>query len=214
MIELTNKEIIQLDKITRLNLINSIPGFKSANLIGTKSKSGISNLAIFSSVIHLGSNPPLLAFVMRPTLVPRDTYQNIMETGEFTINHIHKQFIEKAHYTSAKFDDKVSEFKKTGLHEQYLNDFYAPFVKESKIKIAMRFVEEHQIEANNTIFVVGEIQSIFLPQEILSKNGDVHLSKVNDVCISGLNNYYEVKHIAAFNYTRAGNFPVNKLKSD
>jgi hypothetical protein len=59
------KDIASLDHLYRINLINSSSGFKSANLIATKSKEGISNVAVFSSVIHLGSNPPLLGFLTR-----------------------------------------------------------------------------------------------------------------------------------------------------
>jgi flavin reductase (DIM6/NTAB) family NADH-FMN oxidoreductase RutF len=193
MIEITKDAILNMDKVTRLNLVNSIPGYKSANLIGTKSKAGVSNLAVFSSVIHLGSNPPLLAFVMRPAVVPRDTYQNILEIGKFTINHIHEDFVAKAHYTSAKFENNISEFQRAKLTEEYLGDFYAPFVAESKIKITMNFVEEYQIKANNTLFIVAEILSVFLPEETLKNNGEVNLNEVKDVCISGLNNYYKVE---------------------
>jgi flavin reductase (DIM6/NTAB) family NADH-FMN oxidoreductase RutF len=212
MIEITHSDILNMDKITRLNLVNSIPGYKSANLIGTKSKAGVSNLAVFSSVIHLGSNPPLLAFVMRPSVVPRNTYQNIQDTGKFTINHIHEDFVDKAHYTSAKFDSDISEFQKAKLTEEYLGDFYAPFVGESKIKIAMNFVEEYQIKANDTLFVVAEVQSVFLPEKSLLRNGEVNLNEVNDVCISGLYNYHKVEHLAAFDYVRPDSFPKNKLK--
>ncbi len=212
MIEITNNDILNLDKISRLNFVNSIPGYKSANLVGTKSKEGVSNLAVFSSVIHLGSNPPLLALVIRPAVVPRNTYQNIKDTGKFTINHIHEDFVDKAHYTSAKFESNVSEFQKAELTEQYLGGFYAPFVGESKIKIAMNFVEEHQIRANNTLLIVAEIHSVFLPEKILNSNGEVNLNEVNDVCVSGLNNYHKVKRFAAFDYVRPDDFPVNKLK--
>ena len=63
-----NKDSIQqLEKVDRLNLINSITGISPANLIGTISNDSIENLAIFSSVVHIGSNPPLMGFVLRPT---------------------------------------------------------------------------------------------------------------------------------------------------
>ena len=41
------------DRIWRLNFINSVTGIKPANLIGSKSKNGKENLAIFSSVLGL-----------------------------------------------------------------------------------------------------------------------------------------------------------------
>ena len=56
------EQIENLDKIFRINLINSCSGYKSANLIGTISDKGVKNLAVFSSITHLGSNPPLLGF--------------------------------------------------------------------------------------------------------------------------------------------------------
>ena len=62
------EEIEDLEKIYRVNLINSCSGYKAANLIGTVSENN-NNLAIFSSLVHLGSNPPLLGFFLRPTAV-------------------------------------------------------------------------------------------------------------------------------------------------
>ena len=68
---LTKSDFYKMEIIFRINLINSSTGYKSANLIGTKSKSGIENLAVFSSVTHLGSNPAVLGYILRPTTVPR-----------------------------------------------------------------------------------------------------------------------------------------------
>jgi hypothetical protein len=59
------EQIENLDKIFRINLINSCSGYKSANLIGTISDKGVKNLAVFSSITHLGSNPPLLGFFFK-----------------------------------------------------------------------------------------------------------------------------------------------------
>ncbi|MCK7516855.1 MAG: flavin reductase family protein [Ignavibacteriales bacterium] len=78
---ITKENILQFEKLYRTNLFNSLSGFKSANLIGTISKEGKTNLAIFSSVIHVGANPPLMGLLMRPVSVERHTYHNIKETG-------------------------------------------------------------------------------------------------------------------------------------
>ena len=99
MIHYSRTDIDQMDKIFRLNLINSCTGFKSANLLGTKSLNGVSNVAVFSSITHLGSSPPLIGFILRPTTVPRDTYRNIKDTGVFTANHIYSDIIEAVSYT-------------------------------------------------------------------------------------------------------------------
>ena len=135
----SKQDILNISRIKRLNLVNSITGIKPGNLIGTISKDGHSNLAIFSSVIHLGSNPALIGFITRPDkLVKRDTLENILETNYYTINHIHQDFIEQSHKTSGKYKKDVSEFKMCDLTEDYLFDFPAPFLKESKIKMGLK----------------------------------------------------------------------------
>lgn len=74
---LSRAAIDEMDHLYKINLMNSISGYKSANLIATKSEGGMSNVAIFSSVVHYGSSPAILGFVLRPTTVARNTYDNI-----------------------------------------------------------------------------------------------------------------------------------------
>lgn len=185
-----NKEAINsLEHLYKINLINSCAGYKSANLIATKSTDAITNLAIFSSVIHLGSSPPLLGFILRPTTVPRNTYQNIMETGYFTINHIHENILKDAHHTSAKYDKSVSEFDVTDLETAYKDKFYAPFVKNSPIQLGMKYIEEYNIKANNTKLVIGEIQGLYIEDSLLENDGFINLSKGAIATINGLDGY-------------------------
>ncbi len=201
--EFTKDDIQNMSHVKRLNIINSITGIKPANLIGTVSNDGYPNVAIFSSIVHLGSKPALIGFVMRPTgEIKRNTYDNIMENGYYTINHIHEDFIEQAHLTSAKFPKDISEFEKCCLTEEYLEDFKAPFVKESHIKIGMKFLQSVPIEANGTILMIGEIHRIILPEESMTEEGYIDLDQVNDVGISGLNSYYSLKKLGSFPYSR------------
>ena len=190
MIHLRRQDFEELDHIFRINLINSCSGFKSANLIGTKSNSGIANVAVFSSVTHLGSNPPLLGVIFRPvTAVPRNTYENIKETGQFTINHIDVSIIEDAHHTSAKYNKEISEFDITSLEEEYKNGWHAPFVKNAPIQMALTYCEEYEIKANNTIQLIGEIKDLFVRPDLLEDDGFINLSKANIVAINGLDGY-------------------------
>ena len=182
-------EIHQLAHLYKINLINSCAGYKSANLIATKSAENSTNVAIFSSVIHLGSAPPLLGFILRPTTVPRNTYQNIVDTGFYTINHIHQEILEDAHHTSAKYKREISEFDVTNLKTDYKNNFNAPFVKDCPIQIGMKYVEEYDIKSNNTKLVVGEIQELYIEEKLLKEDGFVNLSEGNIATINGLNGY-------------------------
>ena len=199
----SKQDILNTSKINRLNLINSITGIKPANLIGTVSKDGHSNLAIFSSVIHLGSNPALIGFITRPNKkVRRDTLNNILETNYFTINHIHQDFIEQSHKTSGKFNKNESEFNMCNLTEDYLSDFPAPFLKESKIKMGLKLQNIIDIPDNETKLIIGLIEQIYIDDIALEENGDINLQVVNDVGIGGLNNYYKLEKVAHYPYFR------------
>ncbi|MBJ33896.1 MAG: flavin oxidoreductase [Flavobacteriaceae bacterium] len=203
MIHYTRTDINQMDKIFRLNLINSCTGFKSANLLGTKSLNGVSNVAVFSSITHLGSNPPLIGFILRPTTVPRDTYRNIKDTGIFTINHIYSDIIEDAHHTSAKYPDEISEFTKTALEEEFLGNFAAPFVKGAKIRLGCRYLNEYEIKENDTLLLVSSIEHVFVADlDIQQDDGWLKLENANTVAINGLDGYATTKLLDRFAYAR------------
>lgn len=204
----TSQDIESMDKLQKIKFINAISGIKPANLIGTVSDCGNTNLAIFSSVVHLGSAPPLLGFVLRPAgEVPRHTYENILQNKQYTINHIHRSFTKNAHYTSAKIDRAESEFKTCGLTEEYFPDFKAPFVKESIIKMGLEFREAIDIKWNDTIFVIGEIRHLVIPDTAVGEDEDIDLAQIHGVGISGLNTYYDLKKIERYPYARASEIP-------
>ena len=189
MAKFSRDDINKMHHLYRINLINSCSGYKAANLIGTKDNLGVSNVAVFSSVTHLGSNPALLGFFLRPTTVIRNTYDNIKTTGKYTLNHIHEGILEDAHHTSAKYDSSISEFDVTALEEEYKDDFVAPFVKGCPIQLAMTYVEEYPIKANNTILLVGQIERLYVPDELLDNDGFINLSKGKVATINGLDGY-------------------------
>jgi len=203
MIHYSRTDIDKMDKIFRLNLINSCTGFKSANLLGTKSLNGVSNVAVFSSITHLGSNPPLIGFILRPTTVPRDTYRNIKDTGVFTVNHIYKDIIKDAHHTSAKYPDEVSEFTKTDLEEEFLDDFPAPFVMGAKIRLGCRFLNAYEIKENDTLLLVSGIEHVFIAdQDIQQQDGWLKLENANTVAINGLDGYATTSLLDRYAYAR------------
>lgn len=206
-------DILNMPKVKRLNLINSIVGFKSANLIGTKNTNGRSNLAIFSSVIHMGSNPPIVGMVLRPTSVARHTYENIKNFGFYTINHVHHKFIANAHQTSAKYKKTTSEFDVCDFTEYYSPEFPAPYVIESKVKIGVSFVEEHPIKINGTLLVVGQIMEIILPEKAVEEDGFVKLSKLGTSTINGLDMYGKVQTLSRFEEAQT-NAPLKEKKKE
>lgn len=189
MVKLKIQDFNSLDKRYRANLINSLSGFKSANLIGTADKNKNTNLSVFSSTFHLGADPALVGIISRPNTVPRDTIENIKETGFFTINHISKDFIKKAHQTSARYEKFESEFQKVGLAEEWGDGHNVPYVLEARIKFLCELKEINNIKFNNTDFVIGEIKEAIYPETCVLEDGSLDLIKAESVWVSGLNCY-------------------------
>ena len=208
-----NKDSIQqLEKFNRINLMNSITGISPANLIGTISNDSIENLAIFSSIVHIGSNPPLMGFILRPTKKNRrDTYENIIETNKFTINHINSDMVERSHYTSVKFHKNESEFQKCRLTAEYLNNFQAPYVKESYAKVGLELEDIQSIKSNGCRLIIGRVERLYVPDSAIYKNGNIQLDLSNSIGVGGLNTYYSLDKIAEYPYARVNNLFLNKL---
>ncbi|MEN9336162.1 MAG: hypothetical protein RLZZ500_1149 [Bacteroidota bacterium] len=206
---ITRSAFSQLAKVPRLNLINSCMGYKSANLIATVSEDGFENVAIFSSITHLGSDPALLGFIVRPTSVPRHTYNNIKTTGYFTVNAITANQIAQAHQTSAAYDYGVSEFEMTGLEAEYKEGVSVPFVAGSPLQLLCKYVNEYPIHENNTLHVIAAIEAIYVEDALLQDDYWIRLDQGNIVAINGLDGYAEPQLLNRFAYAR----PSNSLKS-
>ena len=200
----TSAEIESWERFYRANFINSLTGFKSVNLIGTVNKSGQTNLGIFSSIIHIGSNPPLVGYINRPIKAAPHTLDNIQATGVYTLNHIQPNFIKQAHQTSAKYDTAISEFEEVGLTPQYIKDIAAPFVKESKVKYALSLEQIIPIELNDTFLVIGKIISVQIENDLITHDGFIQLDKADSVCSNGLDAYYSSAFLERYTYAKPG----------
>lgn len=185
-----DKAIAAMHTRKRAAFINSLSGVKSANLIGTADRSGHTNLAIMSSVVHLGSNPPLMALVIRPGGEERHTLANLLATCCFSINHVTEPLVAAAHQTAARYDQEVSEFDATGLTPQWLEGFHAPLVLEARVKLAMRLREHQELQINRTHLVIGELVMADIPEESVLEDGSVDLGRCGTVALTGLDTYH------------------------
>ncbi|NDP26227.1 MAG: flavin oxidoreductase [Flavobacterium sp.] len=201
---LDSQDINNLEKRQKVHLINSLSGFKSVSLVGTTSNSGNTNLAIFSSIFHIGANPPLIAMIFRPSPPERNTLSNILETGFYTLNHLNEGIFKQGHQTSARYDEEISEFDVTGLTPDFKNDFKAPFVKESNIQLGIQFKEKIDIKINDTMMVIGEIVQIYFPENCLSKDGFIDIEKAHTITCSGLDSYHKTVKLDRLSYAKPG----------
>ena len=191
-----------MDRFTRTHFINTLSGFKSVSLIGTINKVGQANLAIFSNLVHIGADPALIGFVNRPTEAAPHTLANIQATEFYSVNHIHPGIYEKAHQTSAKYPEHISEFEAVGLTPLFRPGISAPFVEESHIQYLLKLEEVIPIKLNGTFLVVGSLQQAFIPAEIMDEDGYLSIEKANSLCSLGINGYYETKFLDKLPYAK------------
>ena len=199
---ITHEQILNMEKQERVHFANSLGGFKSIGLIGTQNIKSQTNLAIVDSILHIGSNPPLFGMVFRPGAVARHTLENILETGFYTINHITEKIHKQAHQTSARYDRDCSEFDETGLTTEFKNNFFAPFVKESNIQLAMEFKEKITLSINNTVLLIGEVKDVYFPENCLQKDGFLDIEKAESITCSGLDSYHKTSQISRLSYAK------------
>jgi flavin reductase (DIM6/NTAB) family NADH-FMN oxidoreductase RutF len=195
-------DIMMMEKQKRVHFVNSLGGFKSVALVGTVDALGNENLSIFSSVFHIGANPPLIGLIFRPSPPERDTMNNILSTGFYTINHINEKIYRQSHQTSARYEASVSEFEVTRLTSDYKNNFLAPFVAESQIQMGIAFREKVDLNINNTTLIIGEITDVYLPTDCLLEDGFINLEKANTITCSGLDCYHKTVQLDRLSYAK------------
>jgi flavin reductase (DIM6/NTAB) family NADH-FMN oxidoreductase RutF len=211
MQQFTPAEWQSWERFYRANFINSLTGFKSASLIGTINAQGVPNLGMFSSIVHIGSDPALIGYINRPIAAAPHTLANIKANGFYTVNHIQASFLAQGHQTSAKYPDEVNEFKEVGLTEEYIEGVKVPFVKESPIKYLLSLKEIIPITLNATFLVIGQLEQVLIvPSLQPTSDGFLHLDQAGSISSNGLDAYYKTELIDRYDYAKPG-IPVQKM---
>lgn len=184
-------DIAAMEKRYRAAFVNSLSGYKSANLVGTSDGRGLNNLAIMSSAVHLGSHPPLLALVVRPGGEERHTLANILQTGVYSLNHVNSMIVDLAHQTAARYPAEVSEFEATGLTPEFVEGFSAPLVAEANIRLGLELREHQELAINGTHLVIGEVVLVDVPEVACREDGSIDLSAADTTALAGLDTYHQ-----------------------
>ena len=200
---LSSRDLEVMDQRVRVQFATSLPGVKPVCLVGTRNAAGIGNLAPFSSVVHLGSNPAMLGMITRPDLVERHTLANILESRCWTLNHLHPAIVAAAHQCSARYPADVSEFEATGLTEHREPDFAAPFVAESRFRIGLELAELIDIASNGTKLIVGRVTLVQIDDAHLAEDGSIQLAGLDAVASTALDTYFGITPLVRLPYAKA-----------
>ncbi|MGC8942205.1 MAG: flavin reductase family protein [Sulfurihydrogenibium sp.] len=187
------------DKIYKIMISTIAP--RPIAWISTVSKDGIYNIAPFSFYMGVSSSPPLVAVSIgkRDDDRKKDTWKNIEETGEFVINVVTYDLVEKMNVTAAPFEDYVDEFQEAGLTPLPSDLVKAPRIKESPINIECKKFMILDIADMGLVF--GEILRYHIDDTLLNEKGYVDNKKIKlvgrlggaDYCIVSAENIFTLK---------------------
>ena len=134
--------------LTLLNL-------KPTVIITTVGKDGSTNAAPFSRFSIVDYNPPRALFSTR---MKRDTYKNILETGEFVLNYPSIHLLRQIWITSKHFPYGVSELEKANLTAVSSEKVKPPRIQECRAHVECKVLWTKPI--GSSCLVLGDIVSI------------------------------------------------------
>jgi flavin reductase (DIM6/NTAB) family NADH-FMN oxidoreductase RutF len=141
-------------------------------LVSSVDEANVRNLAPFSYFTACSSNPPVVVFcpILRP-LPPtaKDTLRNIMATGEFVVNIVSEEFVERMNATAATVGPEVDEFALSGL-TPIASDLIKPArVAESHVQMECRLLQIVQVsdKPGGGSLVLGEVKRFHVDPDLI-----------------------------------------------
>jgi len=169
--------------------------------VSTVSKDGIYNIAPFSFYMGISSSPPLIAISIgkKDDITKKDTWKNIEEVGDFVINIVDYDLVEKMNITALPFDEHIDEFKEAGLTPIKSDIVKSPRIAESPINIECK--KFAIIEIADMGLIIGEILRYHIRYDLINEKGYVDTSKLKivgrlgsaDYCLITKENIFTLK---------------------
>jgi flavin reductase (DIM6/NTAB) family NADH-FMN oxidoreductase RutF len=148
----------------RYHLMTSLVVPRPIAWVGSRSASGVANVAPFSYFAALSAKPMMIgvSIGMRRDGSPKDTLANIRATGEFTVSLVTLQHLESMNASAASFDPGVSEFDSVGIPQAEAESVAAPYVADAPASLECRRSQEIVLGTGATVFVIGEVIAVRL----------------------------------------------------
>ncbi|MEZ5149656.1 flavin reductase family protein [Rhodococcus zopfii] len=134
--------------------------------VSTRSVEGTHNLAPYSFFTVASSEPPILQIT---SIGHKDTWRNIVDTGQFVVNIGTETLIDQMNTTSAPFDSSVDEFEAAGLTPIDSEVVAAPQVAEAPI--AFECEKQLILEVGNGTIILGLVVGISMSNDVLADDG-------------------------------------------
>ena len=139
--------------------------------VSTVSAEGVPNIAPFSFFNVVSPSPPVLGFSCGPRgdnhagdWIPKDTYANIVATGEFVVNIVPEHLMDEMVKTAADLAPGDSEFRYAGLAEAPSRVVKAPRVAQAPVAYECRVLDILDMGANK--WIMGSVEHVHIDEAV------------------------------------------------
>lgn len=134
--------------------------------VSTISADGVPNLAPYSFFTVACTDPAILSVT---SVGRKDTYRNVVDSGEFVVNIGTESLMEVMNATSAPVGPEVDEFAMQGLTAEPSDVVSPPRVAEAPI--SFECVRHELVDLGSSVMMLGRVVSVSLHDEVLADDG-------------------------------------------
>jgi len=157
----------EMDKTPHRQVYNLLIGLVAPRPIAwvtSMDENGRLNAAPFSAYNYLCTDPPIVGMGVtnRPgrAAIPKDTARNIRRTGEFVINVVTEDLIEKMNICATDFPAEVSELEMAGLTTAPSSVVKVPRIAEAHA--ALECKEFTSMEIGRSRIILGRVVAMYV----------------------------------------------------
>lgn len=177
----------QLDRRAAYKLMISLIVPRPIAWVATISPAGSLNLAPFSYFNGISSHPPIVMIAVGARRGERkDTWRNIEQTREFTVNVVVPELVDAMVLSSGEFPPEVDEFKEAGVTPLDSTRIAPPRIAESPV--SMECTLEKIVEVAGSALILGRVVLYHIREDLMVE-GSVDPKKLMPVARLG-DDYY------------------------
>lgn len=147
--------------------------------VGSRSDTGVDNLAPFSYSTVVCVDPPIVAFApLHFHAELKDTTRNVLDREEFSVNVVVEDQVEAMNASSAALDADESEFDHVGIDAAECRVIDAPRVADAPVSLECELYDV--VELPTSTLVLGEVVHLHVDESVLTQ-GKVDVQKLATV---------------------------------
>lgn len=152
-------DFARLDGKQRYKLLGSTVTPRPIAWVSTVDANGKLNAAPFSFFNVFGEDPAVVGFSIlhRSESDPKDTGENILRNGEFVVNLVSEDNLDKMNISAIEFPREFSEFAEAGLTPAKSSRIGTPRIAESRVALECRVMQ---------IVPLGPLRSLVLGEVV------------------------------------------------